>query len=434
MTLPLVAVVGRPNVGKSTLVNRIAQQQRAIVHEEAGVTRDRNYVRADWAGRDFTLIDTGGLDFGADVPMAEAIHRQAMIAAEEADVILFVLEGPAGVMPQDEEIADVLRRSGKPILLVVNKADTPGDESYKYPFYSLGLGEPMLVSAIHGTGSGDLLDELVALLPETHLAVEEEGLLNIAIVGRPNAGKSSLLNRLIGIERSVVSDVPGTTRDSIDTLVELEGKKYRFVDTAGLRKRAKVEEAVEYYGFVRVLRALDRAHLALLVIDPTAGVGEADQKAADYAKQRNCATIVVINKRDTLSGEQLKEFVADTMDKLRFISYAPFASVSARTGQGVERLPKKIEDVAAEYSREVSTPALNSFLGELKQRGHTVSRGGKTLKLKYAAQVGTRPPSFQFFVNHPRLVDAGYRRFLENRLREAFGLQGTPILLKFRSA
>jgi GTP-binding protein len=434
MALPLVAVVGRPNVGKSTLVNRIANLQQAIVHREAGVTRDRNYVRADWSGRDFMLIDTGGLDFAADVPMQAAIHAQALVAAEEADLILLVVEGPAGVMGGDEEIADVLRRSGKPVLVVVNKADDPSDDSLRHPFHKLGLGEPMQVSAIHGTGSGDLLDEVVARLPELKVAEEESAAVPVAIVGRPNAGKSSLLNRLVRMERVVVSEMPGTTRDSIDTLVTLGESTYRFVDTAGLRKRSKVDEPVEYYGFVRALRALDRCDVALVVLDASLGVGDADQKVADYAASRKCATIIVINKRDLLVGDELREFREEAREKLRFIRYSPILSVSAKTGQGTGRVPGSIDRVAAQYRAHVPTPQLNAFVGDIKSGGHTVSKGGKALKLKYATQVGGSPPAFCFFVNHPRLVTEGFRRYLENRLRDAFGFEGTPVLLKFRPA
>lgn len=432
MTLPLVAVVGRANVGKSTLVNRIAQLQQAIVHEQAGVTRDRNYVRADWNGRDFTLIDTGGLDFGSDVPMQTAIERQALVATEEADLILFVVEGPAGIMPGDEEIADVLRKSDKRVLLVVNKADNPADESYKYAFYKLGLGEPILVSATHGTGSGDLLDEVVARLPES-VTEEETEVLRVAIVGRPNAGKSSLLNKLMGMERAVVNAAAGTTRDSIDTLVDLGESTYRFVDTAGLRKRSKVDEPVEYYGFVRALRALDRADLALVVLDAAAGVGDADQKVAGYAAARNCATILLINKRDLLAGDELRELTEDVREKLRFVGYSPIVAISAKTGEGLDRLPAAIECVSVQHRAQVSTPKLNAFIAELKQVGHTVTKGGKQLRLKYATQVGTSPPTFAFFVNHPSLVNAGFRRYLENRLRDAFGFEGTPVQLRFRS-
>lgn len=433
MTLPLVAVVGRPNVGKSTLVNRIAQLQQAIVHEEAGVTRDRNYVRADWAGRDFTLVDTGGLDFGSDVAMQETIHKQALLAAEEADLILFLVDGAAGLMPGDEEIADVLRRTEAAVLLVVNKGDDPSDESPKYAFYELGLGEPILVSAVHGTRTGDLLDEVVARLPEAEPEAEEEA-LGIAIVGRPNAGKSSLANRLLGMERSVVSADAGTTRDSIDTVATIDGRIYRFVDTAGLRRRSKVGEPVEYYSFVRALRALDRAQLALIVIDGEIGAGDADQKVASYAASRDCATIIVLNKRDLLSGDELHGLRADAKEQLRFIGYSPVVAVSSLTGQGINKLPAVIERVASEYTMQISTPALNGFLAELKQAGHTVTKGRRSLKLKYVTQVGSSPPAFAFFVNQPQLVNEGFRRYLENRLREAFGFEGTPILLRIRSA
>jgi len=292
----------------------------------------------------------------------------------------------------------------------------------------------MQISAIHGTGTGDLLDEVVARLPHLEQEETESGAVSVAIVGRPNAGKSSLLNKLARMERSVVSETAGTTRDSVDTLIALGETTYRFVDTAGLRKRSKVDEPVEYYGFVRALRALDRCDVALVVLDASLGVGDADQKVADYASSRKCATIIVINKRDLLAGDDLREFREEAREKLRFIRYSPLVSVSAKTGQGTGRLPEAIDRVTARYRARISTSQLNAFVGDIKTGGHTVSKAGKALKLKYATQVGVSPPVLCFFVNQPRLVTEGFRRYLENRLRDTFGFEGTPVLLRFRSA
>jgi GTP-binding protein len=303
MRLPLVAIVGRPNVGKSTLVNRIATGQRAIVDERAGITRDRNYIQADWGGRCFTLIDTGGLDFTPTLPISEAVTKQALLAVEEADAIIFVVDGTTGPLPDDEEISKILRVCKKPVFLVVNKIDHPSRELAKYTFYELGLGDPWEVSALHGLGIGDLLDELVKSLPPEVVEAEEEA-LSVAIVGHPNVGKSSILNRLLGWERVIVSEVPGTTRDAVDTILERDGKKYRFIDTAGLRRRKKLK-GVEYYGFVRTLRVLDGTDLALIVLDAVEGATERDQKIAELAEGKGCASIILVNKWDLIEGKRL---------------------------------------------------------------------------------------------------------------------------------
>ncbi|MDI6900490.1 MAG: ribosome biogenesis GTPase Der [Anaerosomatales bacterium] len=434
MALPIIAVVGRPNVGKSTLVNRLAQARDAIVHAASGVTRDRSYHHADWAGREFMLIDTGGIEFADADAFGSSIRAQAIHAAEEADVVVFLVDAAAGVQTSDEEVARLLKRSDKPVFLVVNKLDTPGQQDAVHDFWSLGLGRPWGVSALHGHNTGDLLDALVAALPdEAGMAEEGEGVIDVAIIGRPNAGKSSLFNRLVGAERTIVSDVAGTTRDAIDTRIEHEGTAIRLVDTAGLRRKSRIDESVEYYSFVRAMRAIDRADVALLVIDSPLGVTDQDQRVARFAAERGCAIVVLMNKWDIVGGPEEKAEVAEQVaERLGFIGFAPVLRVSAKTGRGMQTVFAAIEQAYAAYTREISTSALNKLLTDLRATGHTVSRQGKSLRIQYGTQTRTRPPGFTFFANHPRLVDDNYRRYLENRLREAFDLVGTPIILKFK--
>lgn len=430
MSLPLVAIVGRPNVGKSTLVNRIATEQLAIVDKKPGITRDRNYVQADWAGKTFTIIDTGGLDFADSIEIAKSIRKQALLAIDEADVIILVVDGLTGPLASDEEIAEALRSCQKPVLLTVNKVDDIRHEANIYPFYKLGLGDPLGISASHGLGIGDLLDKLCTLLPKTEL-IEEE-ILNIAIVGRPNVGKSSIFNYLAGQERAVVSEIPGTTRDAIDTIIIRNGKKYCFVDTAGFKKRAKIAEAVEYYGTVRTLRALDRADIALIVIDATEGVTLQDQKIADFAASRGCATLILINKWDLVEETySASDFTAFAKQKLRFLGYAPAATVSALTGRRMNKIYALIDVLTAQYYKKISTHKLNDFVKQLSE-GYVVSKKHKRLKISYASQVRVAPPGFLFFVNHSELVNSVYKRYLENKIRQAFNFEGCPIRLYFR--
>jgi GTP-binding protein len=433
VSLPLVAIVGRPNVGKSTLVNRVAAQPFAIVDKESGITRDRNYVETDWAGRSFTLIDTGGLDFGEKGELIQSVREQALIAIEEADVILMVVDARTGPLASDREAAEILRRSGKPTILLVNKLDDPGREDLKYSFYELALGEPRGISALHGIGIGDILDELITLLPEAITVEETREVWSIAIVGRPNVGKSSLFNVLLGEERAIVSEVPGTTRDAIDTIIERDHKFYRYIDTAGLRKRARIGESVEYYGMVRTLRALGRARVALLILDAEAGATEQDQKIAGYAESRGCATIVVINKWDLVPKEvKERQYVESVRRKLHFLDYAPITAMSVLTGIGVKKIYPLVDKVILSHSKKIGTPELNKFVREIAARGHTLARRGKTLKLYYATQVGTAPPRFLFFANHPEIVDSSYMRYLEGKLRGSFGFSGTPIRIAIR--
>ena len=433
MSLPIVAIVGRPNVGKSTMVNRLAENNEAIVHEMRGVTRDRSYHEADWNGRSFTLIDTGGIEMGSDDAFQSSITSQALAATEEADVIVFLVDGKTGINADDEEVARILRRSKKPVLLAVKKLDSVKQEGQLWEFYQLGLGDPRPVSALHGTGTGDLLDEIVSLFPEDKVEEDVLDSINVAIIGRPNAGKSSLTNKLTNDNRSIVSDVAGTTRDAIDTVVEHEGTYYTIVDTAGLRKKSVVHEDVEYYGFVRAMRAIDRAQVVLLVIDATLGLTDQDQRVAGMAAERGCAMVVLLNKWDLVEGPEAKAEIRERIeDRLTFVGYAPVIAISALSGKNVHRIWNAIDTAYQNYSSVISTSRLNVWLQDIREFGHTISKGKRILKLKYVTQTGTEPPFFTFFCNHPDLVEPSFERYLENRLRSTFGFEGTPIRLKFK--
>lgn len=435
---PIVAIVGRPNVGKSTLVNRIAQTADAIVHQSRGVTRDRSYHEADWNGRSFTLVDTGGIEpLKSEDVFSASIRDQALAACEEAAVILFVVDGTTGVTEEDESVARMLKRVKAPVFLLVNKLDNPDREGDNlWEFYSLGVGEPIAISALHGHGTGDLLDEVVALFPEEDdLPAEpsDPNSLSVAIIGRPNAGKSSLFNKIIGSDRSIVSDIAGTTRDAIDTIVERDGRRYCMVDTAGIRKKSTVYENIEYYSMVRGLRAIDRADVALLMVDSTTGMTEQDQKVANLAIERGCALVILLNKWDLLKDDREREQVMETVD--RRLTLAPWASVlriSALTGRSVEKIWALIDAAAAARASKVSTSRLNQMLTEMREFGHTVVDGKRRLRMHYVTQTGTKPPTFTFFVNHTDMVNDTYRRYIENRMRAAFDFKGTPIRLRFR--
>ena len=435
MPKPVVAVVGRPNVGKSTLVNRIAVSRDAIVHESRGVTRDRSYHDADWNGRDFTLIDTGGIESvkSKDV-FAPRIREQALMACEEADVIVFVVDGTTGVTDEDEEVARVLRRQDKPVFLVVNKKDDPSTEQDGlWDFYALGVGEPRPISAGHGHGTGDLLDEIVDALPEPTEDEVEDDMLSLAIVGRPNVGKSSLANRLANKKRSIVSDVAGTTRDAIDTVIEWKGQPIKLVDTAGMRKKTQVHEDVEYYSLVRGLQAIDRADVCLLVVDATVGVTEQDQKVAGMAIDRGCGLVLVLNKWDLVETEQQRDEIVASIDKrLAFAPWIPTVNVSALTGRATDKVLALAVRAAEAHASQLRTVELNDLLAEIREGGHTRSERGRRLKIQYATQTGSKPPVISFWCNAPDLVDDNFERFLENRLRAHFDLTGTPVRLKFR--
>jgi len=433
MALPIVAVVGRPNVGKSTFVNRITQTADAIVHEARGVTRDRSYHHADWNGVDFMMIDTGGIESGRTADeFQSSIRQQAFMAAEEADAIVFLVDGKVGMTPEDAEVARILLRAGRPTFLAVNKMDTPGRDDEMHEFWALGLGQPWPVSATHGHGTGDILDEIVKALPEVEPEVETDT-IDIAIIGRPNAGKSSLLNKLAGKERAIVSDVAGTTRDAIDTAVVRGETTYRLIDTAGIRRKSLIDEDVEYYGFVRAMRAIDRAQVALLVIDSTIGLTDQDQRVANFAAERGCAIIVMLNKWDVLESLEEKDAINTRVsERLGFIGYAPVLKISALTGKGVDKIWAAVDNVYANYTKTIPTSQLNKLLTEMRDFGHTVSKGKQTLRVNYVTQTRVSPPGFTFFANHPMLADDNFKRYVENRMRDAFDLTGTPIIMKFR--
>ena len=438
MALPIVAVVGRPNVGKSTFVNRIARTNEAIVHEMRGVTRDRSYHEADWNGVPFTLIDTGGIEMGDDDAFQGSIRAQALEAAREADVIVFLVDGKAGANAEDEEVARILRRQGKPVFLVVNKMDDPARQHEVWEFYQLGLGDPWAISSLHGIGTGDLLDAVVEKLKEVPNAFDDaddegEPAIRIAIIGRPNAGKSSLTNQLVGRERSIVSDVAGTTRDAIDTPVEHEGRRYVIVDTAGLRRKSQIDEDVEYYGFVRAMRAIDRADVALLVVDSSVGLTDQDQRVANFALERGCAMVIVLNKWDLVEGPDAKAEIRERVaDRMTFVSYAPVLAIQANTGKSVHRIWDMVDAAYENFSKTIPTSKLNTWLQGIREFGHTVSQGKTQLKMKYVTQTATCPPQFTFFANRPDIVTDQFERYLENRLRESFDLTGTPVRIRFK--
>ena len=430
--LPSVAVVGRPNVGKSTFFNRIVGRRQAIVEDVPGVTRDRNFARAEWAGREFYVIDTGGLEVDSDEPMAAAIRRQVMAALEEAEVIAFVVDGRVGVHPLDQRIAEVLRKAQRPVVLVANKMDRLPDEVGHHEFWELGLGEPLPVSAMSGRGSGDVLDVIISHLPEAQEPPEEA--LQVAVIGKPNVGKSSFINRLLGEERLVVSEVAGTTRDSIDTLMRYHGKSLVFVDTAGLRRQARIHESLEFYSALRTEQALERADVCLLLLDGTEEVHVQDLKIAEKAWKAGCGLIVVVNKWDLVSKETgtAEAFEKHLRERAPSLRWVPVIFTSALTGQRVQKTLDLVLEVAAERERRVSTSEVNDLIRELAERQPPPHYRGRPVRILYAAQTGVKPPTFQFFVNHRLGVTENYRRYLYNGFRAAWGFQGTPLRFKVR--
>lgn len=435
MYKPLVAVVGRPNVGKSTLFNAIVKKRIAIVEDIPGVTRDRIYFDAEWLGREFTMIDTGGIEF---VDAADRIFTdmryQAELAIREADVILFVVDGKTGMQPQDEEVANILRTCGKPVLLVVNKIDSVEQEMNMYEFYALGMGDPIGVSAVNLMNLGDLLDSVLQHIQHLPTPEEREDTIHIALVGRPNVGKSSMTNALLGQERLIVSNVPGTTRDSIDTYWTYNDTSFVLIDTAGMRRKAKVDIPVERYSVVRALRAVDRSDVAVLVLDAQDGVTEQDKKIAGYIHEAGKGCIIVVNKWDLIDKDSKtsQAFEEDIRRELAFLQYAPILFASALTKQRVNRLADMVKFVAEQQHMRVSTSVLNELLEDAQLTNPPPAKGGKLLRIYYMTQASVQPPTFILFVNEPRLMHFSYVRFLENRLRETFGFEGTPIRLILR--
>lgn len=431
MNLPVVALVGRPNVGKSALFNRLVGGNAAIVSDEAGTTRDRHFARAEWNGRAFWLVDTGGLTEDPNVPMDVEIRRQVLQAIAEADLLLLVVDAIVGVHPQDAHVVDLLRNAQKPWLLVANKVDDPRSTDF-YEFYRLGAGDPYPVSAQNGKGSGDLLDAIVERFPEQEAEPEEA--LHIAVIGRPNVGKSSLVNRLLGEERLVVADTAGTTRDAIDAPMQYHGRTLMFIDTAGLRRQSKVEEGIELYSALRTRRAIDRADICVLMIDATEGLENQDLKIATLAWERGTGLVIVVNKWDLVEKDDktAARFEKDAEEKAPFLRFVPFLFTSAKTGLRVTRLLDLLLQVDAERQKRISTSQVNARLEELVARRQPPQSHGREIKLLYATQVQVAPPTIAVFGNHPELLEEHYVRYLHNGFREAWGFTGTPLRVVLR--
>lgn len=434
MAKPIVAVVGRPNVGKSTFFNKMAGRRVSIVDDMPGVTRDRVYVDVEWCGRAFTLVDTGGMELKSEDSMWRHIKRQAELAVDLADVILFFTDGKAGVTPGDHDIADFLRKTKKPVVLAVNKIDGP-DSSAMYDFYELDMGDPVAVSAEQSLGLGDLLDEVVARFGDAESATDDGETLKIAVVGKPNSGKSSLVNRILGYERVIVSSVAGTTRDAIDTPFEYEGRRYILIDTAGIRKKARVEEDVEYYSVVRSIAAIRRADVVLIMVDAVEGFTEQDVKIAGLVHDAGKPGIIVMNKWDAVEKDEstMNRITAGLKQDLKFMDYFYVRYISALSGQRVSTVLPAVDEVYAHTSQRVTTGLLNDVIGDAITVNPPPTHNGKRLKIFYCTQVGTNPPSFVVFVNDPKLMHFSYRRYLENSLRKSFDFSGTPIRITVRA-
>ncbi|MBQ7989708.1 MAG: ribosome biogenesis GTPase Der [Oscillospiraceae bacterium] len=428
--LPVVAVVGRPNVGKSTLFNKLVGKRLSIVEDTPGVTRDRIYSPCEWCGREFMLVDTGGIEPHTDDVILAQMRRQAELAIEKADVIVFLTDIRSGVTADDQDVASMLLRSGKPIVLAVNKVDRVGDPPPEiYEFYNLGLGDPFPVSAEHGHGTGDLLDEVMTMLPEEGGTDYGDDYIKVAVIGKPNSGKSSLINRIAGEERVIVSDIAGTTRDATDTVIENENGKYVFIDTAGIRRKSKVNEKIEHYSVLRSYMAVDRADVAIIMIDAAEGFTEQDSKIAGYAHEQGKACIVAVNKWDLIDKDTntLDNYTAELRDKFSFMAYVPFIFISAKTGQRLDKLFPLINDVNEQNNKRVTTGMLNDVLAYATQRVQPPSDKGRRLKIYYITQASTKPPTFVVFVNRAQLFHFSYQRYIENQIRQTFGLTGTPV-------
>ena len=435
MSKPLIAIVGRPNVGKSMLFNKLIGKRMSIVEDTPGVTRDRIYGEAEWNGRKFTLVDTGGIEPSTDNMILAFMRDQAQIAIDNADVIVFVTDIKTGMTASDEDVARMLQRSGKPIVLAVNKMDSVGTVNPDfYEFYNLGLGDPIAVSAVHGHGTGDLLDACIQYFPEEEEEEEEDDAIKVAVIGKPNAGKSSLVNKILGEQRVIVSNMAGTTRDAIDSYFENDKGKFVFIDTAGIRKKSKVEEDIEKYSVLRATMAIDRADVCLIMIDATEGVTEQDTKVAGLAHEAGKACIIVVNKWDLIEkdGKTMDRMREEVRQGLAYMSYAPILFISAKTGQRVDRLFELIDYVSNQASTRITTGMLNNVLADAQTRVQPPTDKGRRLKIYYMTQVGVRPPHFVFFCNDARLFHFSYQRYLENCIRSTFGLEGTPVKISIR--
>lgn len=434
MAKPVVAIVGRPNVGKSTLFNKIAGKRISIVEDTPGVTRDRIYTEVEWLENKFTIIDTGGIEpYSEDIILVQ-MRRQAEIAIDMANVIVFLVDGQEGVTPADQEVANMLRKSQKKVVLVVNKIDAAKYMDNVYEFYNLGLGEPIGISAAQALGLGDMLDEIIKGFPEEAEDDYDELTIKVAVVGKPNVGKSSLVNKIIGEERVIVSDVAGTTRDAIDTPFEVGEDKYVFIDTAGLRKKKKIFENIERYSVVRALTAIERADVCLILIDATEGVTEQDTKIAGYVNEQGKGAIIVVNKWDLIEKDDktMNKFIDDIRRELPFMAYAPTIFVSALTGQRVIKLLELVKYVSNQNAMRISTGMVNDIINEAVLMNQPPISGGRRLKILYTTQVAVKPPTFALFLNDPSIMHFSYERYLENQLRKSFGFEGTPIRFLLR--
>ncbi|MBN9653087.1 ribosome biogenesis GTPase Der [Halobacillus litoralis] len=428
MRKSVIAIVGRPNVGKSTIFNRLVGERISIVEDTPGVTRDRIYAEAEWLTTRFNVIDTGGIELG-DEPLLVQMRAQAQVAIDEADVIVFMVNGRDGITGADEEVAKLLFKSNKPVVLAVNKVDNPEMRENIYEFYSLGFGEPFPISGTHGLGLGDMLDEVVSHFPEKIQEEIDDDTIRFSLIGRPNVGKSSLVNSLLGQERVIVSDIAGTTRDAIDTPFTKDDRDYVIIDTAGMRKRGKVYETTEKYSIMRALKAIERSDVVLALIDADDGIQEQDKKIAGYAHEAGKAVIIVVNKWDTVETDEktMKEFEDKVRDQFRFLDYAPVVFLSAKTKKRIHTLIPKVLEASENHAKRVQTNLLNEVIMDALAMNPSPSIKGQKLKIFYATQVSVKPPSFVVFVNEPELMHFTYERFLENRIREAFGFEGTPI-------
>jgi GTP-binding protein len=434
MGKPIVAIVGRPNVGKSTLFNKIAGKRIAIVEDTPGVTRDRVYAEAEWLRYNFTIIDTGGIEPESDDIILSQMRRQAQIAIETANVIMFVVDGKEGLTGADAEVAQMLRKSKKPVVLVVNKIDSLKDEDNAFEFYNLGIGEPITISSSQGLGLGDLLDRIVEHFPNETDKEEEEDYIKIAIVGKPNVGKSSLINKLLGEERVIVSDIPGTTRDAIDSVLETEEGKFILIDTAGLRRKSKVKEEIERYSVIRTLAAIDKANVCILMIDATEGISEQDEKIIGYAHEQGKAIMVIVNKWDLVEKDDktMNEFKKKLQYNLNFIGYASYLFISAKTGQRVHKVLEMAKACYENYAKRISTGVINEVINKAVLMKEPPIVGLKRLRIFYVTQAETKPPMFIFFINDYSALHFSYERYLENQLRQSFDFSGTGIKMVFR--
>lgn len=435
MAKPVVAIVGRPNVGKSTLFNRLIGSRKAIVEDIPGVTRDRLYDNAEWAGRDFIIIDTGGIRFGKeDDILTREVKMQAELAIEEADIILFVVDTKDGITHEDEQVAELLRRADKPVVVAANKVENFNKQLEYYEFYNLGLGEPIPISAMHGLNTNDLLDAVISKFKPASEYLEDEDAIKIAIVGRPNVGKSSLVNSFLGEQRVIVSNIPGTTRDSIDTPFQYNGKKYILIDTAGIRKKSRISEATERYSVIRSLKSIERADVVLIMLDATAGVTEQDKRVAGYVHELSKANILVVNKWDLIDkdGHTMKEFDDDIRQELKFLAYSPLLYVSALTKRRIFKIMELVDFVDEQNHRRISTSELNQVINEAIMLNPLPGAGSRKPKIFYSTQVRTAPPTFVLFANYPEQIHFSYLRYLENVLRKNFGFEGCAIKLLLR--